>query len=80
MTVCSEKMISPESGEKCTQIKHCSPAKTVLKYVGVHLCESKKMGMDFFSGGSLMDYRLMFWPEAFHFNRFRRLSEKLGSM
>ncbi len=60
----SEKVISPESGEKSAQIKHSLQVKTVLnKYLGGFWCE--RTTSDFFIGGSvIMDYGLVFWPEA----------------
>ncbi len=39
----SEKVISPESGEKSAQIKHCLQAKTALnKYVWILMWEDNK--------------------------------------
>ncbi len=55
----SEKVVSPESGDKYTHIKHHSQVKTVLnKYVG-GIWWRGQLGKYFFNGGSvIMNYGL----------------------
>ncbi len=59
------KVIWSESGEKSAQIKHPLQSKTALnKYVAGFLCE-RRQEMDIFTGGSIiMNYGLLFCPEA----------------
>ncbi len=61
----SEKVVWSESGEKSAQIKQCLQAKTALnKYVTGFWCE-RQQKMHFFTRGSvIMNYGLIFWPEA----------------
>ncbi len=75
ITFSSEKVISSESGEKSVQIKHCYKPKQVNTYVGGFWCERTQM-MDFFTGGSVMDYGLVFWRD---FLKWKHLNAELVS-
>ncbi len=60
-TSSSEKMVFSEPGEKYAQIKQSLHDKTDIL---VDFDVRERQGMDFFTGGSVMDYGLTLWTKV----------------